>query len=296
MTSSRADESFATIPTNRAGLYERLDAPLFNYETYALEVQPGLTLRGPGPDEYRSGEYVCCLGAAQTYGRFVEAPFPALLQESLGMSVANLGLPGSGPQAFLDRPRLIEFINRGRLAVVQVLSARSASNRYFKSEGFSNGQRRTNREKISAINAFDEIFERFTGPEIKEIVMETQEDWMGGYHRLLDAITVPKVLFFFGDRPAEESLDFSSRGRLFGSYPQLVTKDMIRGLAARVDGYVEAISNRGMPQVVRKSDGSVAEIRVAGRTVIDNRYYPSPQMHEDAASVLLPVLEALLHE
>ncbi len=295
MASSQATECFTTVATTRPGYYERLDSRLFDYDTYALEVQPGLTLRGPGPKEYHPGEYICCLGAAQTYGRFVRKPFPALLRERIGLDVANLGLPGSGPQAFLDRPKLLGFVNQSRLAVVQVLSARSASNRYFASRGFSNGQRRSDGETISAMQAFDEIFEACSSDEIEAIVEETQRDWMDGFRALLDEIAVPTLLLFFGDRPAERTLDFSTRGRLFGSYPQLVTSAMVDTLARESDRFVEVVSNRGMPQVVLGGDGSPAEVRVAGRLVNENRYYPSPEMHEDAAELLVPALEEMLN-
>ena len=65
-------------------------------------------------------------GAAQTFGRFVERPFPTLLAERLGLPALNLGAGGAGPRHF-DRPEYLDALNRAEAVVLQVLSGRSAS-------------------------------------------------------------------------------------------------------------------------------------------------------------------------
>ena len=99
-----------------------------NIIDYALTTPAGskVDLRGPVPDLDKP--YIVALGAAQTFGRFVERPYSAIIQEKTGMPVLNLGMSGAGPSFFLLRPELMSLINRSALAIVQVMSGRSTSN------------------------------------------------------------------------------------------------------------------------------------------------------------------------
>jgi hypothetical protein len=84
--------------------------------------------RGPPVDLSRL--FIAFVGAAQTFGRFVNKPFPTLIGETLGAPVLNLGVGGAGP-AFCDRPRYLDILNRAEAVVFQVMSGRSASRSLF---------------------------------------------------------------------------------------------------------------------------------------------------------------------
>lgn len=288
---------YRVAPSSRQCLYERLDNGIIDYQTYNIEGLLGLVLRGPAQALFEEGSYICCLGAAQTFGRFVEHPYPELLRKSLDFPVVNLGLPGAGPQAFIDRPELLEFTNRGNLAIVQVLSARSAPNRYFQCDGFSNGFRRSDGERISALQAFDEIFRVFTTAEIVEIVDETIDNWRKAYEQLLAMITVPKILFYFSESHPRSQLNMQSRKSLFGAFPQLVTTKSLIRIAPLADRFAETVCETGLPQKIRHPlSGEPVLLKIAGKETDQNRYYPSPEMHIAAANTLVPVVSNFLNK
>lgn len=120
--------------------------------------------------------------------------------------------------------------------------------------------------------------------------------YVAAMKEILEAIDVPKILFWFSERTPdyEEKLELPI-WRLYGGFPQLVNRSMVESLRSHCDAYVECVSRRGLPHLLfehnreRSTDSKEAEPPVA-----INRYYPSPEMHEDAAARLLPVCRDLL--
>jgi len=65
-----------------------------------------LTFRGPRADIEK--RYVAYLGATETFGKFVEKPFPNLLADYLPASSLNLGMINGGLDTILGDKRGIE--------------------------------------------------------------------------------------------------------------------------------------------------------------------------------------------
>ncbi len=139
--------------------YQARDFEVVDYHLYKLPGL-GLSMRGPRPN-LEVGSYITCVGAAQTFGCFCESPYPALLEQKLGVEVVNLGYGGAGPRFFNRHPGLIDIVNRGRLAVVQVMSGRSEDNSRFESRGLERMTRRRDGKKMSADAAWRSVLERF---------------------------------------------------------------------------------------------------------------------------------------
>jgi len=93
--------------------YQLSDAHIVDYQVYQLPGVRGV-FRGP---PLTSDRYVACIGAAQTFGRFVQNPFPSLLAEALGVEALNLGRGGVGPSFALSEPGLMDSINRAEAAI-----------------------------------------------------------------------------------------------------------------------------------------------------------------------------------
>jgi hypothetical protein len=83
---------------------------------------------------------------------------------------------------------------------------------------------------------------------------------------------------------------------MFGEFPQLVDERMVDDLRRHVDGYASCVTSRGSPQpLFDKDTGEPVQVRPAdagtgedpSATWTHNLYYPSPEMHEDAARALL---------
>jgi hypothetical protein len=267
--------------------YQNLDFPHFDYRLQGVDQLGRREFRGPIPDLGKP--YFTCIGAAQTFGRFCERPYSMMLSEALALPVLNLGMGGAGPTAFLDN-NIIALINSSEFVIVQVLSGRSESNSAF-SNSATHGQIgvRLRDSKRMRYEAFiKEEFEAFSRGHVSSLVEETRRNWIEHNKQLIEKISVPKILHWFSTVSPERIDNYSNWWSVLGRFPQLVNRKMLAEIQEGYDGYVETISSRGSPQKLWPSP-----VQINGTKLIDgwlfNNYYPSPEMHEDAAELLLPV-------
>lgn len=295
--------------------YQNRDRAIVDYQLWQLDEGRSCTdwLRGPAPPTLEPGSYFACVGAAQTFGCFAERPFPSLLAEQIGLPSLNLGIAGAGPGLFLN-PALLKLLQNARFVIVQAMSGRSADCSRFQSGG---------RERLSlpdgrvlgADTAWSELLQQdleghhnqilrgvrnrmlatFGRRHVRKLVAETQHDWAEQNRALLDAIDKPTVFLWFSRRMPDHQPRFHSLRAMFGEFPQLVSRSMVAAAQSRADRYVECTTSRGSPQPlaqpVRPSDAGTGEPPDAIWT--HNDYYPSPEMHEDAAEMLLPIVQKM---
>jgi hypothetical protein len=167
--------------------YQQVDWKIADYKLYQLPEFP-FDLRGPAPQRLIQGGYITCVGAAQTFGRFCQEPFPNLLSQRLRVPVVNLGLAGAGPRFFLRDPRLIECMNDSRLVVVQVMSARSEDNELFESGGLEYLTIRSTGERIGAEPAYRGLLESGDSKLVRSLIDETRANWVASYEQLLSRV------------------------------------------------------------------------------------------------------------
>ena len=292
--------------------YQARDFEVVDYDTYELS-DTGLTFRGPEPSlEY--GEYASCLGAAQTFGCLCEQSFPDLLSMDSGIRFLNLGYGGAGPAFFSRQQKLLHIVNRGSFAILQVMSARSVDTSQFHSGGLEWLTRRSDGRKMGARTAWDSVLEcryawnrlpvgkavarpvcRFIGRQrVKRLVHEARDQWVADYESLLRKLNVPVILLWFSQRKPQYEPDYSSIDTIFGAFPQLVDRPMIEHIRSLCDDYVDATTDRGMPQqLISRFTGQPVSVDpandrpdLASGIWTENRYYPSPEMHLDAAAML----------
>lgn len=300
--------------------YVRRDWRVVDYAPYRLVDRSGRKtdhwLRGPEPAQ-GGGDYIACVGAAQTFGCFVADPWPALLGRALDLPALNLGVGGAGPRWFLRHPELIDAINGARFAVVQVMSGRSTDNSVFESGGREQLTRRSSGRRTGADASWVELLReeawfsaRFAGRtfhlgartrRMRALVAETRRNWTAETIELLRAIEVPKVMLWLSRRAPGYISSYATLGTLFRQFPQLVDGRMLRRVAAHADALVTTVSRRGSPQpLYDRFTGQPTTISLSVNrsdfhgSWSKNMYYPSPEMHEDAARRLLPVCRGLL--
>lgn len=268
-----------SIMMNWDPLYPERHREIIDYHPYVL-TSSGLRFRGPDPRPLPEEKYVTCIGSAHTYGCFVERPYPLLLQINLGIPVLNLGYGGVGPSFFNRNAELINIANKGRIVVLQVMSARCESNSRF----FSNGSLimfdRKCRKWMRAEEAWQRILfgdspllkysRRLPSIQIilrlvslfhrtkrigyiERLIKETRAEWVRQYTMLIKRLRVPKILFWFSTRTPDYDIKYNSLSLkgIFGEFPQLVNRDMVQKVAELCDAYVECISNEGLPQSLR---------------------------------------------
>jgi hypothetical protein len=307
--------------------YQRRDAEVVDYRMYEL-AGTRLSFRGPAPDTLASGEYFTCIGAAQTFGCFCERPFPALLAEQLGLPALNLGYGGAGPEFFDRHESLDRYINGGKFLVLQVMSGRSQSNALFDCRGLEYLVRRSDGAAVSAYDGYWDLLNGvpaakgralwrrvsrrvlprlvlprlLAAPRVRRVVDETRRGWVDAYNRLLARVEVPVILFWFSKRAPAYAESRASLDALFGEFPQLVNEAMVTQVRACCEAYVECVTRRGSPQPLRNRftgapvavDPALDRPDLAGTAWTHNEYYPSPEMHADAATALRPVCARIL--
>ncbi len=280
--------------------YQDRDIDIIDYQLWNLTGVPR-KLRGPAPPSLAEGEYITCVGAAQTFGCYSEKPFPALLQEALGIPVLNFGVAGAGPSLF-TRQHFLDHINGGKLVVLQVLSGRSTGNSLF--QPVNSGEmlnRRSDGVELGAAPMYAQLLQSKSRDEVEAVIRETRENWLREFNELINRITKPVILAWFSVRSPDYRESYSSVECLFGKFPQLVNREMIDRIRPRVDRYVEYVSDAGLPQpLVSKATGKPITIKMradlSDREKKVNDYYPSPEMHRGLATSLVPVLQEMLLE
>lgn len=85
--------------------------------------------RGPKADLDRP--HIVCLGGADTFGRQVSIPFPALLRDAIGMETVNLGVPNAGMDLWLKEAGFLDIAAQAQAVVLQIPGVQNMSNRYY---------------------------------------------------------------------------------------------------------------------------------------------------------------------
>jgi LPS sulfotransferase NodH/aminoglycoside phosphotransferase (APT) family kinase protein len=281
----------APSPTTRH-FYQKLDRPHFDYDLQQVDGLGEQLFRGPEVDLTRP--YIVCVGAAQTFGRFCHRPFPAILAEGLQHQVLNLGVGGAGPR-FFDRPEILEILNRAQLVVIQALSARSEGNSLFDNSrtGSLLGTRLADGQEMRFESFLSDLMQAESRATVQQAVQETRDNYVRHMADLLDGIRVPKVLLWLSAGSPDRVDDYSAPFALLGPFPQLVNRAMVDALRPHCDAYVECVSQAGIPQQLWPCSQPIDGTELDNGLLV-NRYYPSPEMHAEAASKLVPQCLSLL--
>lgn len=290
--------------------YQRRDAEIVDYKIWRLWTpETGFAMRGPRPASLAPGEFCTSIGAAYTFGRFVQRPYPELLGQTLRLSSLNLGFAGIGP-AFFNYPKnkiLLDLVNRSKFVTISVMSGRSQSNSRFQAEEYSQVQYRlANGKIIPADAAYQQLLEEADEATIRILVAETRERYVAEFIQMLEKITVPKILLWFSKRSPDYTESYETLYKLFGSFPHLVNQSMIDTLRAHCDAYVACVGTVGLPQtlvsrhtqkpvsITRPRTYENGRVHLTPSQLEKNSYYPSPEMHHAVTQKLVPICQKVM--
>jgi hypothetical protein len=253
-----------------------------------------LAFRGPRRD-LRS-DYIAFIGGTETYGKFVEAPFPQLVETETGLTCVNLGWPNAGIDVLLGDPGLARIAAGAQIAVVQVPCAANLSNRFYRVHARRNDRFLQATELLRRLYPEVDFTEfsftrhmllrlRATSPERFALVhAELSAVWTEGMKRLIGEIGRPVVLLWFSGRRPEWQCDNPDMAH----EPALVSRGMLDALKRRAAALVEVDSGAG---------GQAADDRglvVSRQDLQAARELPGQPAHEVAAQALVPVIAELL--
>ncbi len=254
-----------------------------------------LTFRGP--KRRLCDPYVAFLGGIQTYGKFIEKPFPLRVEHQTGVTSVNLGQPNAGLDVFASDATVAEMARQARVSVLEVLGAANMSNRFYKVHP------RRNDRLLGAAPQLKQLFPEvdfavfnFTGhmirhlhcldPERFAVVRGTlQKVWLQRMQRLRKKLGGHVVLLWMARDPVPENW---TGGMAEG--PAFVTRPMLDALRENVSAIVEAPAS-----AQAKAQGTVGmmfnELEKAAALLM-----PGPEAHQEAAEALRSVLDDLMQK
>lgn len=202
-----------------------------------------------GPKRKLEPPYVAVLGGTETYGKFVELPYPELTEGVLDMPVVNLGCINAGIDVFSNDRTVVEMCSKAEATVIQVTGAQNMSNRFYAVHP------RRNDRFLRASNLLKTIYREvdftefhFTrhllttlrdasGDKFAMLEQELKEAWVARMRTLVSKIDSRVVLLWLG----AHSPDIPSTDTSHGSDPLFVDRAMIDEVAPFVEDVVEVV-------------------------------------------------------
>ncbi|MCK8463890.1 DUF6473 family protein [Aliiroseovarius sp. S1339] len=202
-----------------------------------------------GPKKKLTSPYIAVLGGTETYGKYVEHPYPDLLQLELGMQVANFGCLNAGVDAFLHDYGVLTLSNKARVTVLQVTGAHNMSNRFYavhprRNDRFLRGSNLL-KDLYGEIDFTEFNFTRHLLSALREtsvdrfalVVEELRTAWVARMKLLISKLDCDIVLLWLADHRIK---DGGANG-FYGSDPLFVDQQMMQAVAPFVREVVEIV-------------------------------------------------------
>lgn len=246
-----------------------------------------------GPARPLDGPYTAVIGGSETVGRFVERPFPDLLERAIGEPVVNLGVNQAGLTLILEDPAILQVAARARLTVLQVLGGQNMSNRFWRVHPRRNDRFLSASSSLAALYPDTDLTDvNFTGHLIDrlrrdpdrfdKVRRELRTSWVARMRRVIDAIGGDVVLLWLSDRsPDAPTRDVDRHA------PCFIDRPMLDALEPVTAGLVEV-----MPSPRARAAGT------SGMSFGENdaeaaAALPNPAVHAEVAAALARVIAPL---
>jgi len=196
------------------------------------------------------GDYVVYLGGIETYGKFIEMPFPTLVEQATGTKSVNLGCVNAGIDAFLTDNCLMDMCAGAKVTVVQVVGAQNMSNRFYAVHPRRNDRfvRASSllRSIYSDVDFTDFSFTRHllsvlakTDPDKFNLVkVELKTAWISRMRSLIRRIGGNVVLLWLADHPAGDGKSLGPNDE----DPLFVDAAMTGEIAPLASAFVEVVA------------------------------------------------------
>jgi hypothetical protein len=252
-----------------------------------------------GPARRLDAPYVAFIGGTETYGKFINSPFPALVESTLGVNCVNLGISNAGVDVFMHDDFLVEAARNAVATVVQVVGAQNLTNRFYSVHPRRNDRFLTASPVLKSIYPevdFSEFhFNRHmlnrlyavSAERFVAIRAELQKSWVARVQLLLSRIGGKVVLVWFSEN-APASGAVGGGDPAVSRDPLFVTREMLDILRP---GAVEIVEVAASPQAIRaRTKGMVfSEMEsLAAQEMM------GPKAHGELARVLAKALQRLV--
>ncbi|MGR3364776.1 MAG: DUF6473 family protein [Maritimibacter harenae] len=202
-----------------------------------------------GPKRKLTAPYVAVVGGTETYGKFLEHPYPALTEGVLDMPVINLGCVNAGVDVFALDPTINAICSEARVTVIQITGAQNMSNRFYAVHP------RRNDRFLRASNLLKSIYRdvdftefhftrhllgalRATSAERFAMVeQELREAWVARMKGFMSTIESRVVLLWLSAHAPERRATDTA----WGNDPLFVDRDMLNAVAPFAEDVVEVV-------------------------------------------------------
>ncbi len=259
-----------------------------DYNSVAL---PGSALRFRGPLATDRQPAVVCIGGSETFGRFINAPFPSQLDDAQEGPVLNLGVMNAGLDVLMTDPAILGALDDAEAVIFQIISAHNMSNRFYTVHPRRNDRFLKASAMLRTIYPQVDFTEfNFTRHMLKhlhdlsadrfEIVRtELEAAWVARMIRFLDQIAAPVHLLWLSNRtPGSAAQPDMALDPLFVT-PQML--EHVEKHAASLT-VVTPDAAEGGDDLQGKFFGPKEEAAA--------RLLPGPSLHDLAASALMAKL------
>ncbi len=248
--------------------------------------------RGPGCDLSRP--YVAVLGGSPTFGKYVDRPYPALVEQALGQPVANLGGLNAGPDFYLSDLGLLDVAAGAAVAVVQVTGAEALSNPYYTVHSRRNDRFLAAtpllRDLFPTVDFTDihftrhllQVLERSDAAAHAQVVRGLKDNWLVRMRLLLDRLPKRRVLLWLADAAPPTHAD-----RLDPA-PPFIDQRLLDALRPDVSDLIIATPSP-RARAMARFDMTYPETEAALAACL-----PGAAVHAEVAAQLAPALRALL--
>ncbi len=179
----------------------------------------GSVRRFRAPKRSLQDPYVACVGGHETFGRFVDTPFPQALESRLKSPCINLGSAFCGVEALTRDLGLQDIIRRSRTCILQVPDIAGQSNAYYRVHPHRNDRFLQPTPKLVAlypevdftefhfVRHFLGALQAQCGDRYKYVVQELREQWASRLLSFLPKLKSPVVLLYLSYQSQPEDTE-----------------------------------------------------------------------------------------
>ncbi|SIO33383.1 DUF6473 family protein [Vannielia litorea] len=250
-----------------------------------------------GPRRKLEGCYAAFFGGTETYGKFVEEPFPELVEAATGTRCVNFGCLNAGADLYVNDPTLIDAAARAAVTVVQVMGAQNMSNRFYAVHPRRND--RFLRASSLMKTVFREVdftefnftrhmlatLHRVSAEKYAMVVEELKSAWVARMQTMLAKIPGKVVLLWVHDR-RERCRD--EVHDCLGNDPLFVEPEMVEQLRPKLAAVVEVT-----PSAAAWRAGTAGMVFTEMEAPAAEEM-PGPAVHQEIAEALAPEIARLM--
>ena len=253
-----------------------------------------------GPRKRLDLPYLAFIGGTETYGKFIEKPFPSLVEKAMRQTCINFGCVNGGIDAFVNDATVMDICAEADLTVVQVMGANYLSNRFYTVHPRRNDRFLRASTVLQAIYP-DVDFSEFSFTRhmlgalhtksierFDTVVNELRVAWMARMRKMLGQIGNKVILLWFSEDVMTDD-HWSDRPGQLQVDPLFITATMIDQLRPLVQDVVVA-----NPTVRAVSQGSRGMFFPASQAKAASEML-GVDCHIEASAALIPKIRNQLY-